>query len=201
MNTFDGTGLDGRTGALDQLQPTAPPYESYGEPVQVAEFDSLALLREAVAQQVEVQPVVVEAPGNVGVRLVCHTDVTSKQLQKWQRLALPPALRKSPNPPALAMDQLQLNVAVLSGTMLRVEVRDRQTGAWVSVQDRAGNELTFNDTALLEQFGALDTVTALKRLFVQESEIVKAGQAVLAKAGWTDREMVTDDLNEDSDPT
>lgn len=202
MTSFDASGMGGAPpqpapqGWGDQHQQPA------GEAVAVAAppdepFDSLALLRAAVSERVEIEPVTIPVP-TLGIRLVCHTDITSKQLGKWQKAALPPHVRKTGNGSALDMDQMQLAVAVLVGTLLRIEVADpKKRGEWLTVEDsRTGEPLTFSDGAVLNMFGAIDTVTALKRLFGRDSGVVKAGRVVLNKAGWGDDEMVADEAED-----
>lgn len=193
MTTFDTSGMGGapqQPQQYPQQQPAAPMPMAVPEPADpMGGLDTLALLRDAVADTAEIQPEVIEVPGNVGIRLVCSTDITFKQLQTWQRRSLSPAARKSGKFNSLDMDQLHLNVAVLVGTMLEIQVRDRNDpDTWHTIEDaREHRPLTFTDDAVLRQFGAIDTITALRALFGnREADIVKAGQQVLTAAGWTE---------------
>lgn len=203
MSNYDLSGMGGapqQPPAWNDQQP--PPLGAVAAPAAPDEpFDSLALLRAAVAERVEIEPVTIPVP-TLGIRLVCHTDVTSKQLGRWQKAALPPPLRKSGNASALDMDQMQLAVAVLVGTLLRIEVADpKNKGEWLPVEDgRTGEPLTFSDAAVLNMFGAIDTVTALKRLFGRDAGVVKAGRLVLNKAGWGEGDEMVDDEAEGSEP-
>lgn len=165
--------------------------------------DSLALLRQATAQQVPIEPTVVDAPGDVGIRLVCSSDVPSRSLQHWQRQALPKHMRDSGNPSPLSMSQLVLAVATIVNSMLRLEVRDaRDREVWHTVTDGTGAPLGFNDTALLQTFGAMDTTTALRKIFGRESDIIRASKQILTGSGWGEDQMVTDaDIEDDLNPS
>lgn len=204
MTAFDTSGMGGSNAAPQQYPPQphqiAPPV---APPDPLDGSDTLALLRDAVAEQVEIRPEIIEVPGNVGIRLVCSTDITFKQLQNWQRKSLPPHARKSGRFTTLDMDQLHLNVAVLVGTLLEIQVRDRRDPTvWHTIEDaRDHRPLTFEDGEVLRQFGAIDTITALRRLFAnRESEIVKAGQQVLGAAGWTEDGQRIDGGDDGADP-
>lgn len=173
---------------------------AYAEPAEEA-FDSLALLRDAVADKVEIEPITIPVP-NVGVRLVCGTDVTSRQLKKWQEGAVPLVKRKSGKYTESDVDPMHLAVATLVGTLLRIEVADpRNKGEWLPVIDsRTGEALSFSDMPVLKMFGAMDTVSALKRLFGRDSGVVRAGRAVLRASGWSEDELAVDPEDDGSDP-
>jgi len=196
MTTYDTTGL----GGVNPPWPIPDPEDTSTGPLETAP-DTLALLRDRVAQQVEIEPVVIPV-ADTGVRLVCHTDITSRQMSRWQKLALPAALRKSPKATALDIDQMQLAAAVLVNTLLRIEVADpKHPGEWLPVVDsRTGEPLGFGDKPVLDMFGAIDTITGLKRLFGRESGVVKASRLVTQASGWGDDEMVNADEDADPDP-
>jgi hypothetical protein len=197
MTTFDTTGMDG--GSHRESPPPA-----WGVEVPVPDtngsepFDSLALLRAAVTDQVEIEPVRIEVRES-GVSLVCHTDITAKLLSKWRTAATPPALRNSPRPSPHAIDQLRFAVAVLVHTTLRIEVADPRTpGAWIVVEDaRTGRPLTFEDRVVLDMFGAIDTVTGLRKLFGgREADLIKASNLVMTRAGWGEDEIAGSDTED-----
>lgn len=193
MTTFDATAQQGQP--PQPLVPTAP-----AEPV----LDTLAMLAQAAAQQVPIEPEFVEAPGDVGIRLVCLPDIASRQLQGWQKRALPKHMRDASNVSPLSMDSLVLAVATLVNTLLRVEVRDaRDRDLWHPVVDPTdGRPLGFNDNALLATFGAMDAVTALKKIFGRESDIVRASRQVMNASGWGEEKMITDaDVDDGTDPS
>lgn len=203
MTTFDTTGLpDAQPPGWGAPQPSPGGMMPTDQPPVDSPNDSLALLRAAVADQTEIEPIVIPV-GKTGVRLVCHTDITSKQLSTWQNRAIPLHLRKSGKAAPTDVDQMQLAVAVLVGTLLRIEVADpRRRGEWMAVEDaRTGEALTFNDMPVLTMFSAMDTMTALKRLFGRDSGVVKAGRMVLGAAGWNDDELVGYDEDAELDPT
>jgi hypothetical protein len=163
---------------------------------------SLDMLRDALAQQQDIEDVTIEVPG-VPIRLVCHPDIPSKQMSSWQRRALPPNKRNAASVSPLDMDQGQFLSTVLLRTTVRVEVENQGApGTWRVIEDGSGNVLTFADGALLATFGAMDAATALKRLFPRDSDMARAARQVLAASGWDEdaqgRLMADDD---DEDPT
>lgn len=202
MTTFDTTGMGGRP-----PEPAPPAHDGSGlfdthsarppAPADSGGIDALSLLRQTVADQVEIEPVTITVP-RVGVRLVCHTDITARQMAKWQENALPAALRNSPKATVLHMDQFRLAVAVLVNTNLRIEVADPQhAGEWLPVEDaRDGRPLTLGDRPVLDLFNAIDTASALKKLFGREGEAIRASREVVRKAGFGDDEMIDPDAEE-----
>lgn len=194
-STFDATAGQPYPSPQTLATPAVP-----AEPV----LDTLAMLGQAAAQQVPIEPELVEVPGDVGIRLVCLPDIATKQLQGWQKRALPKHMRDSPNVSPLSMDSLVLAVATLVNTLIRVEVRDKQDRElWHPVLDPIdGRPLGFNDNALLAAFGAMDAVTALKKIFVRESDVVRASRQVMNASGWGEDKMITDaDVDDGSDPS
>jgi len=191
MSTFDGS-TGGHALLTDRDQ------NGFTEP----SVSSLDMLREALAQQQEIEDVTVEVPG-VPIRLVCHPDIPSRQLNAWQRKALPPNKRNATSVSPLDMDQGQFLSTVLIKTTVRVEVEKRgEPGTWQVIEDEGGNVLTFADGALLGTFGAMDATTAIKRLFPRDADMTKAARTVLAASGWDEenesRLLAGDD---DEDPT
>lgn len=193
-STFDATA--GHANPQQSMMSPATPVE----PV----LDTLAMLGQAAAQQVPIEEEFVEVPGDVGIRLVCLPDISARQLQTWQQRALPKHMRNATNVSPLSMDSLVLAVATLVNTLLRVEVRDaKDRTLWHPVCDPAdGRPLGFNDNALLATFGAMDAVTALKKIFVRESDVVRASRQVMNASGWGEDKVLTDaDVDDGSDPS
>lgn len=179
----------------------SPPPTIYGQNEAIDQLpSSLDLLRDAVAEQnaEEIESVAVAAPGGA-IRLWCTANIPSKDLQRWQRRALPQIARKRGGTPDLSqMDQRTLSVAVLEATTERIEVRDRRTGEWQTIADKVTNEpLTFADDALLGSLGAMDSTTALLKLFRRDSDLSVAAQKVLQAAGWAEKEEISEDEAED----
>jgi hypothetical protein len=195
-STFDATAGQPHLSPQAMMSPAVS-----AEPV----LDTLAMLGQAAAQQVPIKEEVVDVPGDVGIRLVCLPDISSRQLQTWQQRALPKHMRNSPNVSPLSMDSLVLAVATLVNTLLRVEVRDaKDRTLWHPVCDPTdGRPLGFNDNALLATFGAMDAVTALKKMFVRESDVVRASKQVMDASGWGDNNKVLtdDDVDDGTDPS
>lgn len=162
--------------------------------------DTLDLLREradeVAATEIKATTVTNSADS---IRLVCRGNITSKEVQRWNRKALPPVARKNPGAGGYEPDAKVLYSSVLIDSCERIEVKARDSGEWQIVQDRDHNVLTFADTALLSAFGALDPVSALVKIFGRESDMVKAGTAVLTGAGWAEGSTGYED--EDLDPT
>jgi hypothetical protein len=164
--------------------------------------DTLDLLRER-ADEVAATEIKSTTVTNVAdsIRLVCRGNITSKEVQRWNRKALPPVARRNGNAGGYEADAKVLYSSVLIDSCERVEVKSRDTGEWQIVQDREHNVLTFADTALLSAFGVLDAVSALVKIFGRESDMVKAGTAVLTGAGWAEGSTGYEQDDEDSDPT
>lgn len=160
--------------------------------------DTLELLRERADEVVTINSTMVPNPTG-HIRLACRGNITSKEIQRWNRKALPPVARKTGNASGLDTDQVVLYSAVLSETTEYVEVLGRD-GEWRVVEDTEHNALTFKDTALLNGFKALDAAGAIKNMFVRDSAIVKAGVAVLTGAGWAEGSTGLEE-DEDLDPT
>jgi hypothetical protein len=193
MNVFDGS-----TGGGHALLTGEDDSHGFAE----SGTSSLDMLRDALAQQQDIEDITVEVPG-VPIRLVCHPDIPSKQMSNWQRKALPAQLRNSPSVSPLAMDQGLFLTTVLIKTTVRVEVEDRsRPGQWTPITDQNGDVLTFSDGALLATLGALDASTAIKRLFPRDADTARAARTVLAAAGW-DEENEARLLGgeDDEDPT
>lgn len=202
MSTFDTTG-----GPADRNDPD---YELTREPDGIDEpvddgLDTLDLLEEAAEQkakdEAEIKPEVVEVPG-IGLRLLCETNIPSKKLTSWQRKALPPRLRNTSEVSPLAMDQAVFNTAVLVNTCAAVQVLRKGGKAdteadWRTVTDTTGEVCTLLSKAVWEKLKALDSATAVKKLFPRDSELLRAGQQVLDAAGWTQAVMYGDEEYED----
>lgn len=189
MSTFDTTAQ------RHDAYPTEPEMlETPGPGI-----DTLTMLGQAVAEQTKAEPETVEIPG-IPLRLVCSTEIESKQLTNWQRRALPPQLRNASQVSPLMMDQSIFHTSVLVNTCQRVEVKARNGDTWQVITDTDGNVLTLKDKAVWAQLGALDSATAVKKMFARDSDLLRAGQQVLDAAGWTENRMFGTD-EEDEDPT
>jgi hypothetical protein len=161
--------------------------------------DTLDLLRER-ADEVAATEIKSTTVTNFtdSIRLVCRGNITSKEVQRWNRKAQPPIARKNPNS-GYEPDGKVLHSSILIDTTERVEVKGRD-GAWKIVQDTDHNVLTFSDDMLLRSFGVLDAVSALIKIFGRESDLVKAGLAVLTGAGWAEGSTGYEG-DEEPDPT
>jgi hypothetical protein len=164
--------------------------------------DTLDLLRERADEVAAAEIKSTTVPNATDtIRLVCRGNIASKEVQRWNRKALPPVARKSGNANGLDVDNKVLYSSVLVDTTQRVEVKGRD-GQWQIVQDVEHNVLTFGDPALLNAFGALDAPTALVKIYGRDSDLVKAGMAVLTGAGWTEGATGYEhEDDDDSDPT
>lgn len=186
---FDGTGGGAHYAANEPARYAPEP------PVTV---DALMLLKGRLAdaeeaQELKFQPTTIEVPGDVGIRLICSSNIEGNTLTKWQKSSLPPNKRNSPRVSPLMMDQMHYNSTIVIETCEEVQVRNA-AGEWTTITDSAGEVLGFKDRALLDVLGAVDPRLALKKLFLdREADIARAAQDVLAKAGWGEND-------EDDDP-
>lgn len=162
--------------------------------------DTLDLLRERADEvaSAEIKATTVVNPTGT-IRLVCRGNIASREVQRWNRKALPPVARKSGSANGLDVDNKVLYSSVLLDTTERVEVKGRD-GEWRIVQDVEHNVLTFADGQLLGVFGVLDGVSALNKIFGRDSDLVKAGMAVLTGAGWAEGSTGNENEDDASDP-
>lgn len=182
MTQFDGSSGHAASAAV---LPAAPQFDSG--------LDALTLLKETVADRIEITEHIVTVPGG-RIRLVCSTDVPEKSLRRWQKASLPLTMRKSANVTALDSDQMTVAVAALVYTTLRIEVLGKDNETWHPVEDKStGDPLALDHEAVLRLFNVIDTHSALVRIFGRESDVIRASQEVLAAAGWTGENGGDDD--------
>lgn len=182
VTTFDGSSGGGAH------------YASPEEVEPVSAMNALDLLRGKVkeAEELQFDPTTIEVPGDVGIRLICSSDIAGGTITKWQRAALPPNKRNSPKLSPLLLDQTYYSATVLIETCVEVQVRNA-ANEWTVITDASGDVLGFKDRALLDVLGSIDPRHAVKRLFRRDADIARAAQEVLAKAGWADDEDGDDD--------
>lgn len=180
MTTFDAT---------TSAQPSHPPQGGRAPVPQRAPdsgLSTLSLLTQTVAERIEIEPTTITVPGG-RIKLVCYTNIPERDLRKWQRASLSPDKRKGPGAAtatALDQDQLVIAVAVLVYTVIRIDVLARDNESWLTVEHDE-EPLTLQDDAVLTAFGAIDTTTALVKIFGRESDIIRASQEVLQASGWS----------------
>lgn len=145
--------------------------------------DTLALLRSTVEERIETTEYVVTVPGG-RIRLHCRLDISSAEMSKWQKRALPPVARKRNAVSMIDMDPGELAGQVFLHTCERVEVLDRDNVTWRAIEDRDHEPLTLRDPQLLQAFGAMDSRTALRKLFGKDAFMVQASSELLTEAGW-----------------
>jgi hypothetical protein len=198
--TFDVSTANGELTELpDANRHYAAAAQAYDPGVADEHDDTLELLRQRAGETVEVRSTTVYTPTE-HIRLVCRGNIDGREIQRWNRKALPPVARKASNPSAFDADSRVLYSTVLSETCERVEVLGR-TGEWRVVEDAVEHTaLTFKDPALLNAFGSLEATGAIKKMFVLDSAITKAGQAVLEGAGWAEGSTGFE-ADDDLDPT
>jgi hypothetical protein len=170
---FDGSTDSGTASSA----PAAPQPDYTG-------LDTLSVLKQSVAERIEIEPVVLHVPGG-RIRLVCIPDIPEKELRRWQRASLPPDKRKNGTGSPLDQNQLVIGMLVLTFTCERIEVLDpRDKNTWHVVQ-HGGEPLALDSDVVLREFGAMDAQYLLTKLFGRESDVIRASQEVLAAAGWT----------------
>ncbi len=177
MNSFDGSTGNAPPPGLAALPASQEQQSMPG-------LDTLTLLKQTVAERVDVTTVDVTAPGG-RIRLVCHNDIPEKQLRYFQRASLPVGLRKTGGT-SLDQNQMTIAVSVLVYAVMRIEVMDAHDAEkWHVVENAVTTEpLTLKDEAVLHAFNAIDTQYALIKIFGRESDVIRASQQVLAASGW-----------------
>jgi hypothetical protein len=172
------TDFDGSSGGTQAPSALIPGAKDTG-------FSTLSLLKQTVADRIEIEPVTVTVPGG-RIRLTCHTDIPEKDLRRWQKASLPREMRRgreAQNATPLDSSQLVLAVAVLVYSTITIEVLGKGD-EWMVVE-HDGVPLSLDHDAVLSAFNALDTTSALVTIFGRESDIIQASQEVLAASGWT----------------
>lgn len=193
IRTFDSSS--GEIGGYAPAVQGQPEPQQYAEPVvPVAAPSALDLVRQAAQATIPEAETVCIDTFEDKFRLWVSSDISSKEMQQWQRRSLPPALRKGQFS-MLDLDQYEVSATIFERKTQRVEVQHPTSGGYVLVEDQDGNPLTFRDDALLAAFGAMDVRTALKKLFPRDAELVRKGQMVLTVAGWGEVDGDADEEN------
>lgn len=170
------TAYDGTTGGATAYPASVPQELDHG-------LDTLALLKQTVADRVEVEPLVLTVPGG-RIRLSCKPDIPEKDLRRWQKAALPAHLRKNGNGTALDVDQLVVAALVLTYVTQVIEVLDSRDNTTWHVVQKDGEPVGLHDDLVLRLFGAMDPQFALTTIFGRESDVIRASQQVLQASGW-----------------
>lgn len=172
------TAFDGTTGNTALAAPPQSPESAF------AGLDTLSLLKQTVAERVEIPLTVLHVPGG-RIKLVCKPDIPEKELRRWQRASLPPEKRKNGTGTPLDQNQLVIATLALTFTCDYIEVLDSRDNTTWRVVEHDGEALGLDDPAVLRAFDAMDVQYLLTKLFGRESDVIRASQEVLAEAGWT----------------
>ena len=185
MTVFDATMPD-----TPEATPL-PPEESVSPAL-----SSLDLLRARVSdkatQELDDPQIAVETPDG-GFRIVCSTDISHENLQRWQRAALPPAQRRSASVSPLDLNQLVFATRVLVGSWKEIQVRGTDGETWETIRDTQGTVLGPKDKVLLDALGVLSSDLVIKKLFGRDSDVIRTSREVLSAAGWGDEVDNADD--------
>lgn len=130
-------------------------------------------------------------------RVVCDPDIEYSDFQRWMKSSRPQGkkARRTGGGDASDIDQVTLSALAIINQNLRIEVLKKDTvDDWYEWRHN-GAPVTVDSPLLLQRFGVMDPVSALRRLFGRDGRLIDAGQDLLEKSGM----MGEDD--DESDPT
>lgn len=163
----------------------------------------LDLLERAMSEAEETPDLYpVPLPKLDGIRLMVDIVIDGKDWGKWQILSLPAPQRKNPRKANPAdMDQALLSRIVISKTAKHLEYRD-SNGQWHPIVGRDGIPLGLDSDELLDRFKILSERELVNKLFSKrDAWIIRAGQNILAAAGYGDEADEENALREAENPT
>jgi hypothetical protein len=190
MTTFDGS-----TGGPPADASTTPPSETpeVTKPAatdEYAELDespvtSLDMLLKAVderdsedADRIYRVPI----PG-LNVAMACRIDFPYSEWEAWQKLAIVKEKRKKPTP--MDVRQNVLFTLVLNRTCEHLEYRTAD--GWAPITGERGEPIPYAGDEMRRMFNVMDEASLLRKLFGgKEGHILRAGQRVVAAAGYSD---------------
>lgn len=187
MTEFDGSTPGGA--ATEQPPPPAEAPRSAAVD-EYAELDespvtSLDMLLKAVQERdsEEAERVYrVPIPG-LDVALACRIDFPYSDWEAWQKLAIPKDKRKKPNP--MDVRQNVLFSLVLNRTCEHLEYRTAD--GWAPITNDRGDPIAYGGEEMRRMFNVMDEASLLRKLFGgKEGHILRAGQRVVAAAGYAD---------------
>jgi hypothetical protein len=195
VNTFDGSTSrpEDLPKVGDYTSPDSYVLESGSLGDGGTALDSLFnAVKEQEAQAVELFPV--EVPG-LDVRLMCQIDFDGPTWEKWQKLAIPKEKRKRPQPTDL--QQVVLMSLVLTETCDHLEYKTA-AGEWLPFYNSQGEAQGLADEEFLAKFNQMTSRAMLKKLFIRDAYILRAGTKVVNAAGYGEEGAELEML---SDPT
>ena len=205
MTTFDATA---GTGPAD---PADTPYRADADPQSsaapdtedhIAPVTSLDLLLKAVDErdaERDERTYRVIIPG-LDVAMSCRIDFPYPDWEAWQKHAIPREKRK--RPAATDMRQNVLFALVLNRTCEYLEYKTAD-GGWAPIADpTTGEPIPYGSEQMRHQFNVMDEASLLRKLFGnKDGHIIRAGQRVVAAAGYSDEADEKEALAEsDGDP-
>lgn len=188
MTTFDGStgSLPGDASSTGYQAPLTVP-EDYPAPGELdgPPVTSLDMLLKAVNERdSEAQDRVLRVPiPGLDVAMACRIDFSYPDWEAWQKLAIPKEKRKKPNP--MDMRQNVLFSLVLNRTCEYLEYKTAD--GWAPITDEIGEPIPYGGDAMRRMFNVMDEASLLRKLFGgKEGHILRAGQRVVAAAGYGD---------------
>lgn len=205
MSTFDGSTPGG--GSLPAAEPMTPVAAAAPSAVGVAApmngaphapvddtdtFVPDSLLDQIAAEVADrdeeyAEPWLYQIP-RTSLRLVCDPRIENDDYQRWIRQSMPHSgkNRRGPRNPSITdMNQLLMSARAIIATNLRIDVLHKPTGEWRPLMHN-GEELVLDSDPLMQKFGAMDPIVLLRKLFGRDSDLIDAGQELLAAAGYLD---------------
>lgn len=191
-STFDGstpTGADARP--ADEPDMMGP--EDLG-------LSALDQLRERVATAAAEREEWVHEIPKVGVRITCDANIDAQDHQRWVATSMPrpPKGRGRPiNPDPMKMRRDVLSARAILHQCVGIELRGADGKFRPMLSPTTQAPLVLEDQEFLRAFGVPDPIELMRRLFVRDADLIKAGQDLLRAAGYMD----DDDDEDEPDPT
>jgi hypothetical protein len=153
---------------------------------------------EAVAEQ-EFEPYALFSPGEV-IRVLCSTDLEQTDLKRLQMAAIPKPYRGGRRgvPDVRKMNEAQAFANIIGEQALEVALRQAD-GRYLPLATRRDIESPFEDPMVLAAFGVAEAGLAIRRIFVKDPYLIRAGQDLLDACGYGERKP--GEPGEDEDPT
>jgi hypothetical protein len=168
-NVYDPAGV----GYADE-----PPADDPAPAPVLSSLDDLRLALDQVAEVADQDFPDFElySPGEV-IRVTCSTDLDQQDLKRLQFAAMPLAARRKRIPDLKKLDEVELFAGLIGEQANEIALR-QEDGTYKPL---AGG---LDSPAVLAAFGAAEAAVAVRRIFVKDVFVIRAGEALLERCGY-----------------